>query len=53
VVETGGKEVEVFSADPLSELNRMAEAAPIDRFRLEQPTLEQVFLNLTGRTLRD
>jgi ABC-2 type transport system ATP-binding protein len=53
VVETGGREIELFSADPLGELNRLAATAPIDRFRLEQPTLEQVFLNLTGRTLRD
>jgi ABC-2 type transport system ATP-binding protein len=53
VVHTDGKEIEVFSPDPLAELNRLAATAPIDRFRLEQPTLEQVFLNLTGRTLRD
>ena len=53
VVQTDGREIEVLSADPLAELNRLAATAPIDRFRLEQPTLEQVFLNLTGRTLRD
>jgi ABC-2 type transport system ATP-binding protein len=53
VVQTDGKEIEVFSPDPLGELNRLAATAPIDHFRLEQPTLEQVFLNLTGRTLRD
>jgi ABC-2 type transport system ATP-binding protein len=53
VVHTDGKETEMLSADPLTELNRLAESAPIDRFRLDQPTLEQVFLNLTGRTLRD
>jgi ABC-2 type transport system ATP-binding protein len=53
VVQTGDKEVEVLSADPLTELNRLAARSPIERFRLDQPTLEQVFLNLTGRTLRD
>jgi ABC-2 type transport system ATP-binding protein len=53
VVETNGQEIESFTADPLAELNRLAARAPIDRFRLEEPTLEQVFLNLTGRTLRD
>jgi ABC-2 type transport system ATP-binding protein len=53
VVETGGREVELFTPDPLAELNRLAASAPIDRFRLEEPTLEQVFLNLTGRALRD
>ncbi len=53
VVERGGKEIEMFVADPLAELNRLSAEAPIERFRLEEPTLEQVFLNLTGRTLRD
>jgi ABC-2 type transport system ATP-binding protein len=53
VMETGGRELQVRTADPLAELNRQAAAAPIERFRLDQPTLEQVFLNLTGRTLRD
>ncbi len=53
VVETGGQKIEVRSADPLGELNRLAASAPVERFRLDQPTLEQVFLNLTGRTLRD
>ncbi len=53
VVQTDGKELEMRSAEPLAELNRLSAAAPIASFRLEQPTLEQVFLNLTGRTLRD
>jgi ABC-2 type transport system ATP-binding protein len=53
VVHTDGREVEALTRDPLGELNRLAANAPIDSFRLEQPTLEQVFLNLTGRTLRD
>ena len=53
MVHTDGKEIETLSADPLAELNRLAESAPIDRFRLDQPTLEQVLLNLTGRTMRD
>jgi ABC-2 type transport system ATP-binding protein len=53
VVNTDGREIEMLTADPLAELNRLAASAPIDRFRLDQPTLEQVFLNLTGRTLRD
>ncbi len=53
VVQTDGKEIDVLTPDPLCELNRLAATAPIDRFRLDQPTLEQVFLNLTGRTLRD
>jgi len=39
--------------DPLGELNRLAAVAPVADFRLERSTLEQVFLNLTGRKLRD
>jgi hypothetical protein len=39
--------------DPLAVLNDLAQKAPVDHFRLEQATLEQVFLHLTGRTLRD
>lgn len=53
VVSTAGREIEMRSPDPLAELNRLAATAPIERFRLDQPTLEEVFLNLTGRTLRD
>ena len=39
--------------DPLAELNRLAADGPVEDFRVERPTLEQVFLNLTGRRLRD
>ncbi len=53
VVQTGGRDVEMRTADALAELNRLAAAAPVERFRLDQPTLEEVFLNLTGRSLRD
>jgi ABC-2 type transport system ATP-binding protein len=53
VVETNGKEVRLETEDPLGELNRLAAAGPVANFRLERPTLEQVFLNLTGRKLRD
>ena len=37
----------------LGRLNRLAATSPIDRFQMERPTLEQVFLHLTGRSLRD
>lgn len=40
-------------ADPLAELNRIAAQTPIDEFQMERPTLEQVFLRLTGRSIRD
>ena len=53
IVETKGEERRVQTSDPLAELNRIAAHTPIERFQMERPTLEQVFLNLTGRTLRD
>ena len=53
VVTTNGTEHRVPTADPLAELNRLAAQAPIDAFQMERPTLEQVFLHLTGRSLRD
>ncbi len=53
IVSTGGTERRLQVNDPLAELNRIATQAPIDRFQMERPTLEQVFLRLTGRSLRD
>ena len=53
VVTTNGAERRIQSADPLAELNRMAATTAIDAFQMERPTLEQVFLTLTGRSLRD
>ncbi len=53
VVKSNGSEQRVQTADPLGELNRLAAHAPIDGFQMERPTLEQVFLRLTGRSLRD
>jgi ABC-2 type transport system ATP-binding protein len=53
VVRAGGRERRVETADPLGELNRIAATATIDAFQMERPTLEQVFLRLTGRSLRD
>ena len=50
---TGGQDVVVDTRDPLAELNRMSAVGPVESFRVEEPTLEQVFLSLTGRTLRD
>ena len=43
----------IETGDPLKELNRLAASQPIEDFRMERATLEQVFLNLTGRQLRD
>ena len=53
VVKTNGQEHRLQTPDPLAELNRMAATATIDSFQMERPTLEQVFLRLTGRSLRD
>jgi ABC-2 type transport system ATP-binding protein len=53
VLARSGGEYRVQTADPLGELNRLAAMEPVGEFRLERPTLEQVFLHLTGRQLRD
>ncbi len=53
MVNSGGAERRVQMADPLGELNRVAGTSTIDSFQMERPTLEQVFLHLTGRSLRD
>jgi ABC-2 type transport system ATP-binding protein len=53
VADTGGEEVRVETDDPLGELNRLAAARPVATFRVERANLEQVFLHLTGRQLRD
>ncbi len=41
------------TADPLATLNALAQDRPPTSFRVVRPTLEQVFLQLTGRHLRD
>jgi ABC-2 type transport system ATP-binding protein len=53
VIRQEGRDEKIHTSDPLGELNRRALESPIEQFRLEQATLEQVFLNLTGRELRD
>ena len=53
VLARSGREHRVQTTDPLGELNRLAAVEPVGEFRLERPTLEQVFLHLTGRQLRD
>jgi ABC-2 type transport system ATP-binding protein len=53
IVRSNGMEQRYQSADPLAELNRIAAHATIDAFQMERPTLEQVFLRLTGRSIRD
>ena len=54
VAERVGGELRVESADPLATLARLRrEEGELRGFRVEAPNLEQVFLNLTGRGLRD
>jgi ABC-2 type transport system ATP-binding protein len=52
-VRLPGRQVVVQTREPLAELNRLSLEAPVESFRVDEPTLEQVFLTLTGRTLRD
>jgi ABC-2 type transport system ATP-binding protein len=49
----GGEEIRIETDDPLSELIRLKETRRVESFRVDRPDLEQVFLNLTGRQLRD
>jgi ABC-2 type transport system ATP-binding protein len=53
VVRRGDHEWREAVADPLARLNAIAQDGPVDDFRVERPRLEQVFLHLTGRQLRD
>ncbi|MGD8452302.1 MAG: ABC transporter ATP-binding protein [Phycisphaerae bacterium] len=50
---TAAGETRIETDDPVAELKRLQEAGPLEQFRLDRPDLEQVFLNLTGRHLRD
>jgi ABC-2 type transport system ATP-binding protein len=56
ILRTAEGEERIETRDPLVELNRQAAARgaamPAD-FEVAMPTLEQVFLHLTGRSLRD
>ena len=53
VAGTSSGEVRVVTGDPLGELNRLAASGPVRSFRVESARLEDVFLRLTGRSLRD
>ncbi len=53
VVNTNGETRRMHTADPLAELKRIAATSAVDAVQMERPTLEQVFLSLTGRSLRD
>jgi len=53
IAERSDGEIRIPTDDPLAELGRLQAAGGLKKFRLERPDLEQVFLNLTGRALRD
>ena len=53
VIETADGERRLATDDPLAALNGAAARGAVTGFRVERATLEQVFLHLTGRTLRD
>jgi ABC-2 type transport system ATP-binding protein len=53
VVLTDRGEERLQTTEPLAELNRLAATTTVHEFHVERPTLEQVFLRLTGRSLRD
>ncbi len=53
IADTARGEVRETTGDPLALLNRLAQDTTVHSFRLERPTLEQVFLRLTGKSLRD
>jgi len=53
IAERGNGEIRVDTDDPLVELLRLQKEGPLQRFRVERPDLERVFLHLTGRELRD
>ena len=53
VVRSGQEEMSVRTQDPVGELARIAASRRVDDFHVVRADLEQVFLNLTGRTLRD
>lgn len=50
---TAEGEISVATDDPVAELVRLQGETKLSGFRLAQPNLESVFLNLTGRSLRD
>jgi len=53
VLERDGAPTRVETEDPVAELARLSRDGELPRFRLERPDLQSVFLNLTGRSLRD
>lgn len=53
IVEQDSGALQIETDDPISELLRLREQNNLTKFRVKYPDLEAVFLNLTGRHLRD
>jgi ABC-2 type transport system ATP-binding protein len=53
VATVGGEVRRLPTTDPAGALTRLAAEVRVDDFHVERPDLEQVFLKLTGRRLRD
>jgi ABC-2 type transport system ATP-binding protein len=53
VARIGGEERRLPTPDPAGELTRLVASVRVEDFHVERPDLEQVFLRLTGRRLRD
>ena len=51
--QTSDGELQIETDDPVAELQRLQGDRQLERFRVDRPDLERVFLNLTGRHLRD
>ena len=53
LAERSDGEIRIETEDPMAELVRLQEGGTLLRFAVESPDLEGVFLNLTGKHLRD
>lgn len=52
-IQTSSGETRIQTAEPVSELVRRLKTEDVQNVRVDRPDLESVFLNLTGRSLRD
>jgi hypothetical protein len=53
VAERADGEIRIETDDPMGALVHLQEGGKLLRFSVDSPDLEGVFLNLTGRHLRD
>lgn len=53
IADQEGREVRLETRDPMAELLKLRQSGGLGRIQVEGPSLESVFLSLTGRHLRD